>query len=188
MKKNILLYFFLLLISAVAFAEESHGAHEGGIPKVVYYQALNFFTLIAILAYILKSKVSSFFTKRYDTLKAAIQESRRLKDEAEKRHQEYSVKLQKLENEMSHSLEKIQSEGEIIKKKIIQEAQKAAIIIESETKKTIDVELERAKKLLFEEALNQSLSNARDLMSKNVGATDQQRLQKEFVDKVEAMK
>ena len=162
--------------------------HEGGIPKIVFYQALNFFALIGLLYYLTKNKVTGFFNKRHETLKAAVNESRRLKEEAEKRHQDYTLKFQKLDQDTEENIEKIKREGAETKKRIIEEAHKTAAIIEAETKKAIELELNRAKKQLFEEALEKSLTGAKELLEKNVEASDQQRLQKEFMTEVESMK
>ena len=185
---NKVIYLFVFLFSALSLASEHGAAHEGGIPKVVFYQALNFFLLIGVLYFLLRSKVTQFFNKRHDTLKVAVNESKRLKDEAEKRHQEYTVKLQKLETDMAHSLEKMRSEGEQLKKKVVAEAQKTAQFIEEETRKIIATELERAKKQLFEEALEKTLDKAQKITKAGIQQKDQQKMHEEFIDRVGANK
>ncbi len=181
--------FLILVVSLIgiyAFAEESAEAahHEGGIPRIVYIQAFNFFGLLAIFYFLLRKKVSGFFATRHETLKVAVNESRRLKEEVEKKHQDYLTKLQSLEKTGAETLEKIKKDGESLKARIIQEAVKASSLIEKEALKTIEHEISKAKKILFEEALDFSLDGAKAILEKNIAPADQERLQKEFVARV----
>src|SRR5947208_3449106 len=109
---KVILFLTLFFVAGVVSAEEGHGE---GIPKIVYYQALNFFGLLLIMFFIVKGKVSGFFNKRREELTKAIGESRRLKEEAEKKHEEYSIKIQTLEKETEASMEKIRQDGEAAK-------------------------------------------------------------------------
>ena len=69
-KKNwiFLVTLAVLLVTVAAFGEEPAEHEEAGVPRVVYYQALNFFALLAILYFALKSKAGAFFKKSAPTL------------------------------------------------------------------------------------------------------------------------
>jgi F-type H+-transporting ATPase subunit b len=160
---------------------------EHGVPKIVIYQALNFFGLLLILYFVIKNKVSSFFVARHKTLTAAITEAQRMRTEAAKLHEEYSVKIQNLEREADNMLNQMKREGKEAKQRLLDEAKKLAEAIEREAKRTAENEVGRAKSELYEDVLQQSLEGARMLLSKTVVDNDQRRLQKEFVEKIEAV-
>ncbi|MDZ4677307.1 MAG: ATP synthase F0 subunit B [Oligoflexia bacterium] len=179
----------MIVVSLAAFAESgSHasGANHG-VPKIVYYQALNFFGLLIILYFVVKNKVSGYFSARHKTLTAAITEAQRMRTEAAKMHEEYSVKIQNLEREAGQMLEQMKLEGKEAKQRLLDEAKKLVENIEREAKRTAQNELDRAKAELYDDVLQQALDGARTLLTNTVVDNDQRRLQKEFVEKIEAV-
>jgi F-type H+-transporting ATPase subunit b len=185
-----LLFTIVLAIGFAALAEEGgaeHAEHAEGIPRVVVYQFINFFGLMAILYFALKNRVRDFFTKRHDNLTSAIREARRAKEEAETRHQEYVVKIQNLEREASAYLDQIKREAEDSKRRIIEEAKKLAENVRREAARAAENEAEKAKAELHDEVITQALDGARKILSQSVAENDQRRLQKEFVEKIEAV-
>jgi F-type H+-transporting ATPase subunit b len=178
----------ILICSTLAFGEEGAAeSHASGIPRIVFYQALNFFGLIAILFYLMRNKVQAFFLKRHEVLTAALTEARRVREEAEKKHQEYTIKIQNLENESGNLIAQIRKEGEEAKNRLISEAKVLAETIHKEAKRTAENEIEKAKADLYDEVLQQSLEGARRLLETSIVTNDQKRLQREFVEKVEAV-
>jgi F-type H+-transporting ATPase subunit b len=189
-KKRLIFFFTVLglsLFCLLALGEEGEVGHEAGIPRVVFYQALNFFGLGAILYFLLRKKVSGYFAKRHDDLTKALREARVLKEEAERKHQEYVLKIKKLEIDAESILNQIRKEGEATKQRITEEAKRLAATIESEAKKAADNEVEKARAELYDEVLDQALKGARSLLTSSVAEKDQLRLQKEFVAKIEAV-
>ena len=73
-----------------------------------------------------------------------------------------------------------------MRQRIISEAERTSQNIENETKKTIEIELERAKKQLYEEVLDKALGMSKDTLVQKVNAEDHQRLQKEFQSNIGA--
>ncbi len=180
----------ILIINVFAYAADGGGHAAGGhqgIPKTVFYQALNFFTLMILLYFILRNKVGGFFSSRHKNLTVALAEAQRVKAEAAKVHEEYTLKIQNLEREAGNMLEQMRSEGKDAKQRLLDEAKKLAENIEKEAKRTAQNELDRAKTELYDEVLQQSLEGARQLLAKTVVDNDQRRLQKEFVEKIEAV-
>ena len=177
------------LAAFVAFAGEGEvgAAHEGGIPKIVSIQALNFFLLVILLVAFLKGKVATYFTQRHSHLSMAVEAAKRVKAEAEQRHREYTVKLERLESEGQAMLEQMRKEGEAIRQRIIEEAKKQAANIEREAKLTANNEIERAKNHIYDELLSMTIDGARGVLGQSVAEKDQLRLQKEFVAKIEAV-
>ncbi|MBK9293681.1 MAG: ATP synthase F0 subunit B [Oligoflexia bacterium] len=162
--------------------------HTNELPKIVLYQAINLSILVGILYYFLKGKVGAFFVNRHKSIKDAVNESKRLKEEAEKRQLEFEKKLQNLERDTQKTMELIRKEGELTKQKIILEAKRMAEQIEIEAKKSVTHEIDKAKKQLFSYALESSLEGAKTILDKQVKEDDQQRLTKEFLDNVGTLK
>ncbi len=160
---------------------------EHEIPKVVFYQAINFFCLVGLLYYFLRKPAKAYFAKRHDDLTSAIREAKRLKEEAEAKHQEYVLKIRNLETESTRILNQIRAEGEASKIRMIEEAKRISESIETEAKRAANNEVEKARAELYDEVLEQALAGARALLTKSVAEKDQLRLQKEFVEKIEAV-
>jgi len=182
------IFVVVTILSPCAFAEEGAGSHaEGGVPRIVLYQALNFFGLLIILFFVVKNKVGGFFAKRHETLTLALNEAKKQKQEAEKRHQEYVIKIQNLERDATVFIDQIKKDAEESKKRIIEEAIKLVEVVRQEAKRSAENEIEKAKAQLYDEVLQQSLDGARGLLGESIAENDQRRLQKEFVEKIEAV-
>ncbi len=194
-KKRVELFWFIAILFIVlslkglsAFAQEANEATpQSGIPKIVIYQAINFTGLVLILYFALRKKVSAYFLKRHGDLTLQLREAKQLKDEAEAKNKEYLEKIRNLESEASQILAQIRTEGEASKNRIIAEAKVLAEAIQVEAKRAAENEIQKAKTELYDEVLSQSLEGARSLLIKSVVEKDQLRLQKEFVEKIEAV-
>ena len=184
---SFLVFVAVSLFAIGAFAEEATGVAETGVPRMVYYQAFNFFALIAILVYFLKSKVGPFFKKRHDDVVEALKEANRIKTEAENKHQEYVIKIQELQREQDSVLEQMRRDGEDSRKRIMEEAKRISENIKLEARRAAETEMEKARAELYDEVLQQALEGARTLLVKSVAENDQRRLQKEFVEKIEVV-
>jgi F-type H+-transporting ATPase subunit b len=189
--RNLLLVFcllaFIFLLSLASLGSEGEALSEHSIPKVVLYQAVNFFGLLLIMYFALRKKVSAYFSRRHDDLTAVLLEAKKQKEEAEQKHQRYSLKIKNLEKEGAKVLDQIRIEGEESKKRIVEEAKRISESIQIEAKRSADNESEKARAELYGEVLEQALSGARALLVKSVVDNDQRRLQKEFVEKIEAV-
>ncbi|MEQ1876541.1 MAG: ATP synthase F0 subunit B [Bdellovibrionia bacterium] len=162
--------------------------HEaGGIPQVVIYQAINF-TLFAILLYVLlKNKVVTHFADRRKEYLAAVTKFEHAKAEAEKKTAELRVRMQSLESSATDSVQQAKSEAAQLQSKIVSEAQAASQKMQQEAKRTVDAEVARAIRDLREEVLRQATEAARQVMQQQIKEGDQQRLQKEFVEKIQVV-
>jgi F-type H+-transporting ATPase subunit b len=190
MKKTASLGFLVVIFIIVShgYAEElAHHEALQHIPKTVGYQAFNFFGLVIILAFVLRTRVADFFTGRHDKLVQAVTEARRVQEEAARKHQDYQVRLQTLERQAEAQIENIRREGEEYRKRLIEEARLVAKNIGTEAERTAKAETEKAKAALREEVLQQALGLARQSLKTSVVEKDQQRLQKEFVEKIQVV-
>ena len=153
---NILLMIAICAFACWAFGEEGAAEAETGIPRIVYYQAINVFLLVAILVYFLKPKVGAFFNGRRETVLAALKEANRIKTEAENKHQEYVIKIQELQKEQDSVLEQIRRDGEETRKRIMEEAKRLSENIKNEAARAAETEVEKARSELYDEVLQQA--------------------------------
>lgn len=183
----------LILFSTIAFAEEAHhaaaGAHDAhAIPWAsIGIQAFNFGFLVVLLFMLLRKAVSSHFENRareYNQLVARAEDARR---QAEKSHKEIKEKLSKLEDSAEQGLVTAKSEAEELKSRMITEAQALSVKLEQEAKRTVAVEVEKARTHLRHELLSQALEASRTSLKTSLSSTEQKKLQNEFVEKIQVV-
>jgi F0F1-type ATP synthase membrane subunit b/b' len=193
-KKRDLLIWTAVLIAGFAAAkillpaEPAHadGEHHG-IPNVVFYQALNFAGVLSLIYILMRDNVKAFFKTRSQSVTEKLQEAKRLHQEATGRLQEVKTKLRELEIEGQTLIKKMKEEGEAYRLQMEKETVRLVETIQTEAKRAAQNELDRSREVLYEEVLSQALEGARGLLDKSVAEKDQRRLQKEFVEKIEAV-
>lgn len=187
---KLMLVLFTLLFSSVLLAAPAGGAHgaDGGIPTIVFHQALNFVLFFLLLYVLLRKKVGEVFRGRSADFHSALTKAQAAKRDAEARRQEIQDRLNKLESTAADSLQTARAEAEALRKKILADAEELTQNLRTEAQKTTHFEIERAKAELREELLTQSLLAAKKVLAENTSEADQKRLQTEFVDKIQAVR
>jgi len=179
----------LLMIGTAALAAE-HGGHEasGEIPwGTIGIQAFNVGLLVAVLFYLLRTMVIEHFKGRRQLYTELVERAEAAKKAAEKSHREIAQKLNELQSTADQSLKTAQAEAAAMKQKLAAEAQTLAKKLEEDAKRSVDVEIEKAKAQLRGELLTEALVASREALKKTVGSTESQRLQTEFADKIQVV-
>jgi len=182
--------FLLILGAGAAFAASGHGEHEAGpveVPRVVIYQLINVIILFGGLYYFVKDVVVKAFADRRAGYLAAAQKSQAAREEAEKQFVDIKHKLDQLENSQDESISRARAEANDMKQSLIKEAQEVAARIKNEAEQTAKIEIQKAQTHLREQLLKDSLEAAKAVLSKDIGSADHQKLQSEFVNKVQAV-
>lgn len=175
----------LLAPALVMAAGGEHGTgHDNHIPKAVIYQVINVVILVGGLIYFTKDGIVQFFSSRKAAYLEAAQKSAFAREQAEKEFVDIKHKLANLDATREESLKKAQVHAEEMKKQILDEAQQVTKRIREDAELTAKLEVLRAQKELREQLLKDSMEAARQVLTKDLGSADQQKLQKEFVDKV----
>jgi F-type H+-transporting ATPase subunit b len=177
----------LVLLPVLAFANEHGAVHEVTVPKVVLFQFINVAILVAGLIYFTKDAAIAFFSSRKSVYLEAAQKSAFAREQAEKEFIDIKHKLANLDATRTDSLNKAQAHAEDMKKQIIDEANQVSKRIRDDAELTAKLEIQRAQKELREQLLQDSLTAARTLLTKDISSTDQQKLQKEFINNIEVM-
>ena len=175
---------FLILV-AVAFASgDAEGGHEGNQWLDLVKKSFNFFVLIGVLYWFLASKIRDFFTGRRAEIKESLEKAVERKAEAEKKHREYSEKLDKAATEIDGILEMIKSQGVAEKQKIIEDAERTAKKMKEDAQTRIEQEMKKATDELKAQAVDLSVKMAEEILKRSITQDDHKSMVKEYIDKV----
>lgn len=175
----------ILTPALVLAADNGHGeAHAAEVPKVVLYQLINIVILMAGLVYFTKDKIVSFFAERKAAYAAAAEKSAFAREQAEREFVDIKTKLSQLETTRAESLRKAQVHAAELKKQVTDEASAVSKRISEDAHLTAKLEIERAQRDLRTQLLKDSVDAARLVLTKDIGAADQAKLQKDFINHV----
>ncbi len=175
---GILLAVFLTSLPLISNAAEH--AEEGG-HGLDLWKVINFILLVVGLYFVWKKVIAVALDKRQDEIKQAIDEAARVKEEAEAAAQRYREELAGLEARLASIGEDLRLEGEEEKKRIIEEAGRAAERIKNQARITAEQELKKAQIEIREEVAELAVRLAREILVKELKPEDQQRLIKEYI-------
>lgn len=186
---GILLVIFLFSAGFVlASSGDEHGSGEDqgakGWVETDWFRVLNFVVLAGILIFVLRKPVSEALGSRIKGIKAQLADLEAQKEEVEKKLAAYNEKLSQLEKEAEKIVSDYIQQGNEAKARIIQEAEAAAAKLQSQARRNIEHEFERAKQQLQQEVLEQSLVKAEEIIKGKITEKDQDRLVDEYLAKV----
>ena len=166
-------------------AEHGDGHDDSGAMLDLLARFINFALLVIILAVVLKkSNALGFFSDRVDEIKKRMERLQQEKDEAESKYREVQRKLTDFESEKADILAEARKDGEAEKAKIISEAERRVAQMLEQVESTVKQEVEDAKGRLREEVAELAAEKAREIISKELGEDDQDRLVNEFIERV----
>lgn len=179
----------IFLMSAVAYAAgggDGHVSPEEQKKSLIDfgYRLLNFAILAGFLWWLSAKKIKEFFVGRRADIKTSLDQALAAKEEAEKKFKEYAAKLEKATEEIDGIAEMIKVQGLAEKDKLIEEAKKAAVKIEEDTKARMEQEFSNARNQLRAEAAQLSVQMAEELLKRNITIQDHEHMVKDYLDKV----
>jgi F-type H+-transporting ATPase subunit b len=163
-----------------------HAGHA--IPwNSIWIQFFNFAFLLIVLGYLMRKTVKAHFANRAAEFRQLVERAEAAKAEAEKGRRTMQDRLARLESTAAESGEKARKDAEALKDRMLVEARGLANKIDQEARRSISVEIEKAKAQLREELLDQGLKNSGEQLKTNLGGADQKKLQNEFVEKIQVV-
>lgn len=182
------LFSFLTLVSVFSLASPvfaaEEGGHEGSAAGTVW-RIINFIILVtAVFLAARYLKLKDFFANRKESIKAELEEARKAKEEAERKVREFEANLNLLNKRIEEIHHEIKAEGEIEKKKIIEEARQAAEKIKEQARLAAEQEIKKAKQEIKGEIAKVAVEMAEEILRHELTAADQERLIKEYLEKV----
>lgn len=175
MLRIVLSLFFFLLTASTSFAEDAHRSQLADMS----YRFINFAILFGALYYILSKPLKNYLISRSDAIKKALDEAKRIREEAEKRYREYQEKMESLTAEAKALKDSLIDEGNKEKARIIEEANKAAQRIKEQTQFSGEQEIKKARQALKEEMANLIAKMTEEKLKEDIKASDQERLVRE---------
>lgn len=180
----------LLLINLPALTLAASGPHHDleGIPyKIIITQVINISLALVILIYFTRKKVVDHFKVRHEGYHAEVRKAEDAKNAAEKKKREISERLKKLEDTQGNTVNQARAEAEEMKRKIIDDAKRAAKKLAEDAKRTYEYEHLKAIETLRRELLNSSIQMAEEKLKDEVDGKDLQRMRIEFVEKIQVV-
>ena len=181
---SILILMFLFPSLALAAGGGEHGA----IPvKAILIQALNFSILVGLLAYLLKKPAKDFFSSRGESFHEHLRKAEEAKERAETKKRTIKDRLESLHATAGDSTAKAKADAEELRHKIVEDAKTLAGKLKIESERTAQHELEKAVATVRDELIEAAMTSAEKNLATKVDATEQRRLQSEFVDKLQVV-
>jgi len=148
------------------------------------WKATNLTILVVLLYKLLANHIKTYFKNRRMSIENAITEAEKTKREAEKKYEELKEKLQNIDKEAEKITELFRKEGLAEKERIIEGAKKEAEKIKRQAIQTIEQEAAKARLMIRKEFAELMVKTAADLISKKQNDNDNERIVKEYIEKV----
>jgi F-type H+-transporting ATPase subunit b len=177
----------VLGLAAAGFAAEegAHHVDSGAQMKDFMWRCLDFAVLAAIAFWaIKKADVKGTLAARRSGIESALKEAIEAKEQAERKFQEYTVRLDQANKEIEGISANMKREGELEKERIIAEAHLAAARIQAQAESAAAQEVLKAKSELRAEAARLAVEIAEQKIVKNITKGDQDKLVGEYISKV----
>lgn len=175
-------------LAAVAFASEGGGGHHvdtAAQMKDFVWRCVDFGALMVIAVWGLKkADVKGSLAARREGIERTLKEAVEAKEAAEKKFQEYSVRLEQANQEIEQISLNMKREGEAEKERIVAEAKLAAERIKAQAESAATQEVLKAKSELRAEAAKLAVELAEQKIVKNIAKGDQDKLVGEYISKV----
>jgi F-type H+-transporting ATPase subunit b len=190
-----------LLLAApagAAFAQEDDGGHETAdahgddhglsirdvVSNIQFQGALvNFCLLLALFIYMGRKPVSQYFEGRKKQIEEDLEEAARLKAAAEAKFEEYSSRLEQLDDELDQIRKDLAEAGEKERDRIVAEAEGKAARLRKDTEFVIEQQMKHLRDELTHAAVSAAVAAAREVLTKETSASDQQKLADAYLER-----
>lgn len=175
----------ILLLAEPAFA--AGGAAEG-FPWVSWgFSVLNLIIFLYLIIRFGGSQIQGFFKSRRKDLINDLAEAQRLREEAEARLEEYSAKLDALEDDRKKLLDEYHEQGEREKARIIEEAKEQVERMRRDAEITIAQETKKAIAELEQQAVDLAVDMAADIAREKLDDAGRDKLVDDYVSEIEGL-
>ena len=178
-----------------AAAADGHG-EEGGehgeahAPHWNYFQFAGQLTNFAIwltLLYMLLNKVlPKYLADRRASVVDGLEEAKRMKAEADAKYEEYSKRIDTMDDELARVREDMKKAGLDERDRLVKEAAEKAERMHAEARFVIQQQMKQLKEELTREAIESAIAAADKILRERTSAADQQRLADEYLTKLKA--
>lgn len=176
----------IIFMSGFAIASSDAEYEPKGWVTTDTYRVMNFVVLAAALFLLLRKPVSQGLGSRIKGIEDELNELETRKKAAEAELARYSDKLAELDGETEKIIAEYIRQGNEAKARILKEAESAAVKLETQARRGIENEFEKARNNLKEEILEKAFVKAENIIKSKITAKDQNSLIGEYLKKVVA--
>ncbi len=175
----------LVMTVAITYAAGGEEGHSTGKSEWIDFtwRMVNFILLVWFLWWLLAKRIKNYFVGRRESIKTSLEEARIMREEAEKKFQEYSEKVEQATEEIDNIVEMIKAQGISEKERILEEARKTAAKLEEDARARMEQEFTHAREELMKEAIKLSVEMAEELIKRHITAQDHESMVREFLNK-----
>jgi len=160
----------------------------GGITGEVFWQLISFVLILILLINLLKKPVRAFLTKRQEGIKSTLEQASKKEEESGIYFEEWEKKLNLLTQEVTELQQKINREGEAERKRIIERAKDEGDRIIKQAQLVAEQEVKKGRAVLKKEMVDLSVELAENLLKEAAQPRDQERLVKDYIEKVRELR
>jgi len=176
----------LLAVSVTAFAAGGEDSPWTG--SMLMWRVINTVALLAILIYVMKKPLASFFGERTAQIGKDLEDAREQRAKAEALLQEYKQRLAGMEKELDKMRADLQQSAKAETEKVVATAEKMAASMVESAKMTAEQEVRKAKAALKTEAVELAVEMAEALVREKITQDDRKRIAEDYLVKVGGMK
>ena len=168
-----------------ATGKVAHGEEEP-MSAPFMFMIFNFVVLMAILAWKLRPAGHQVARERHDTIKTALDEAAKLRQQAADKLAEYEKRLAAADGEIKALVEGMRKDAESDKARILANAEKQAAQMKRDAELRIAAEIELARATLTREVTAAAATATEKILREKMVADDQQKLVGAFITGVQS--
>lgn len=181
MKRNFAFLVLILFCSILNAKSSGGGTHsDHGIPKVVYYQFLNFGILMVALIYFTKDKIANLFFERRAEYEKLLSISQKSLNEAIDKRDEVAGRIKKVKTSYQDDLKNAHYECDLEHRAKMQELEESIKKMNKDLDGQIKAETQKSIEKLRIEHFNAS----RELAEKNMLSKSTNNIRNSFSDRM----
>lgn len=146
---------------------------------------INFGVVLFILGWKVWPGLQRYTAKRHDTIKSALEEAGKLREEARAKLDQYTAQTERAEREIDQMVAEIRAGAEAEKERILAEAKAQAEAMKRDAQQRINAEIDRARAELEREVVAAAIAVAERLIRENATKNDQTQLVDGFIQDIQ---
>lgn len=158
------------LVPSLAFA----GGDAGFEFTIHGYYLIDFAVFVGIIVYFGRKPIAAMLDQRYKTVAADIEQAKALREQAEAKHEEYRLRLERLEDELTKVMEDVKAGTEHEVERILNDAQLEADRIALDERARLAQESKKIRQELAAHAAKMALELAEKQVRQRLAAPAEQ--------------
>lgn len=172
-------------VSTAPGEENGHSSDRSADIRDLLYRFMTV-TLVVILLVVVarKARLTDYLSARSNDIRKHLEDLQREKDDAEKRCSDMENRLRDFESKKKEIIEEYRKEGIAERDRIINEANDRINKIIAQSEAAIEQEIRSATKRLKQEIAEAAITQAREIIKKEINEKDNNDLINKFIEKV----